>query len=51
MFFKLMLYFLYFLLIGAAVFALLTLAAFLISCALEHVKPSYALKLLFGKAD
>ncbi len=51
MFFKLLLYFLYFLLIAAAVFALIAAAAFFISCAIEHDKPSYALKLLFGKAD
>ncbi|MFR5994041.1 MAG: hypothetical protein ACLUF9_00630 [Oscillospiraceae bacterium] len=51
MYLKLLGYFLYFLLVSAAVFILLAAAAFFISCALEHEKPLYALKLLFGKAD
>lgn len=51
MYLKLFGYFLYFLLVAAVVFFLLAAAAFFISCAMEHEKPLYALKLLFGKVD
>lgn len=51
MYLKLLGYFLYFLLVAAVVFFLLAAAAFLISCAMEHEKPLYALKLLFRKVD
>lgn len=51
MFFKLMLYFLYFALIAVATFAVITVVAFLVSCAVMHDKPSYGLKLLLGKVD
>ena len=51
MYLKLLGYFLYFALFAAAVVAVIAAAAFFISCAMLHDSPSYALKLLFGKAD
>lgn len=51
MFFKLLIYFFYFVLIAVATFAVIALVAFLVSCAVMHDKPSYGLKLLLGKVD
>lgn len=49
MVFKLIGYFLYFLLFGAAIVAFLAALAFGVACAFEHKKPTEAAKYLLGK--